>query len=201
MPGPKIRLGKLPTGGIEIKAGQTLRFKHGENLSSEMLPIQHDFSKQVKKGERLFLRDGQIQTEIISINSGVISSKALNSGKIMSDHGINLPDTIFKDGVLSEKDKKDLTVTNKLKSLGDLDIIGGPYFIAQLTSRVGSAANIEYHCRILQEKFIKRELIRISSEVTNKAFEDSSGLKWNLPVIIVCEKEPIYKRENILDGV
>ncbi len=69
-----------------------------------------------------------------------------------------------------------LTVTNKLKSLGDLDLIGGPYFIAQLTSRVGSAANIEYHCRILQEKFIKRELIRISSEVTNQAFEESSDV-------------------------
>lgn len=69
-----------------------------------------------------------------------------------------------------------LTVTNKLKALGDLDIIGGPYFIAQLTSRVGSAANIEYHCRILQEKFIKRELIRISSEVTNQAFEESSDV-------------------------
>lgn len=69
-----------------------------------------------------------------------------------------------------------LTVTNKLKALGNLDIIGGPYFIAQLTSRVGSAANIEYHCRILQEKFIKRELIRISSEVTNQAFEESSDV-------------------------
>lgn len=69
-----------------------------------------------------------------------------------------------------------LTVTNKLKALGNLDLIGGPYFIAQLTSRVGSAANIEYHCRILIEKFIKRELIRISSEVTNKSFEDSSDV-------------------------
>lgn len=65
-----------------------------------------------------------------------------------------------------------LTVTNQLKSQGDLDIIGGPYFIAQLTSRVGSAANIEYHCRILQEKFIKRELIRIASQITNQAFEE-----------------------------
>jgi|688.fasta_scaffold584948_1 hypothetical protein len=40
-----------------------------------------------------------------------------------------------------------------------------------------------------------------NSNCTSKAFEDSTGLKWNLPVIIVCEKEPIYKRENILDGV
>ena len=65
LPGPKIRLGKLPTGGVVIKAGQKLKFKFGENYSSDIFPIQYDFSKQVKKGERLFLRDGQIQTEIL----------------------------------------------------------------------------------------------------------------------------------------
>lgn len=69
-----------------------------------------------------------------------------------------------------------LTVTNKLKDMSQLDAIGGPYQIAQLTSRVGSAANIEYHCRILQEKFIKREMIRISGEVITESFEDGSDV-------------------------
>lgn len=55
-----------------------------------------------------------------------------------------------------------LTVTNTLKSIGALDAIGGPYFVAQLTSRVGSAANLEYHTRILTEKYIKRNIIKSS---------------------------------------
>lgn len=66
-----------------------------------------------------------------------------------------------------------LTVTNKLKKLGTLDLIGGPYFIAQLTSRVGSAANVEYHCRILMEKYIKRQTILNCSQTIAEAFEES----------------------------
>lgn len=69
-----------------------------------------------------------------------------------------------------------LTVTNELKEMGQLEIVGGPYYIAQLTSRVGSAANIEFHCKILLEKYIKRELIRISSDVITNAFEESNDV-------------------------
>ena len=47
-----------------------------------------------------------------------------------------------------------LTVTNKLKAAGELDIIGGPYYISQLTNRVGSAANVEFHARIISQKYI-----------------------------------------------
>jgi pyruvate kinase len=115
LPGPKIRIGKLKSGGMEISAGQVLKFQYSEgHLGLGIIPIQHDFSGEVKKGQRLFLRDGQIQTEVVDIKGGLISAKAINSGKIMSDHGINLPDTVFTNGVLSKKDKKDLTITAKL---------------------------------------------------------------------------------------
>src|SRR3990172_7887779 len=57
-----------------------------------------------------------------------------------------------------------LTVTHELKKSGELEIVGGPYYITQLTNRVASAANAEYHARIISQKFIQRELIRISTE-------------------------------------
>jgi len=69
-----------------------------------------------------------------------------------------------------------LTVTNELKSMALLDVCGGPYYIAQLSSKVVSAANIEYHTRILIQKFIQRELIRISGEITNEAYEDTTDV-------------------------
>lgn len=69
-----------------------------------------------------------------------------------------------------------LTVTQELKEKGQLEIVGGPYYIASLTSRVGSAANIEFHCKILVEKFLKRELIRISSEVITESFEETTDV-------------------------
>ena len=69
-----------------------------------------------------------------------------------------------------------LTVTAQLRQQGELEIIGGAYYITELTNRVASAANIEYHARIIIQKFIQRELIRISTEVINSAYEDTSDV-------------------------
>lgn len=65
-----------------------------------------------------------------------------------------------------------LTVTNKLRELGQLETIGGPYYLTQLTNRVASAANIEYHTRIIQQRYFARELIRISGQVQHDAYSD-----------------------------
>ena len=67
-----------------------------------------------------------------------------------------------------------VTVTEKLRQDGLLDFIGGAFYLASLTARVGSSANVEYHARLLQEKFIKRDLIRISGEVIEKAFDEGT---------------------------
>ena len=67
-----------------------------------------------------------------------------------------------------------LTVTSELRKKGQLELVGGAYFITQLTNRVASAANIEFHARIIAEKFLQRELIRISGEIQTEAFEDNS---------------------------
>jgi replicative DNA helicase len=66
-----------------------------------------------------------------------------------------------------------LTVTEEMKRQGTLDEVGGPYYIAQLTSRVATSANIEFHARIIQQKYIQRELIRISSEIQTRAYDES----------------------------
>ncbi len=69
-----------------------------------------------------------------------------------------------------------LTVVNQLRKNGELEITGGAFFVTQLTNRVASAANVEYHARIVLQKHIQRELIRISSEVIKDAFEDTTDV-------------------------
>ena len=69
-----------------------------------------------------------------------------------------------------------LTVANQLKKNGELEIAGGAYYISQLTHRVASSANVEYHARIIVQKYIQRELIRISTDVINTSYEDSSDV-------------------------
>ncbi len=69
-----------------------------------------------------------------------------------------------------------LTVTNWLKKDGSLDMVGGAYYVSQLTDRVASSANAEFHARIISQKFIQRELIRVSGDTYNEAFEDTTDV-------------------------
>ena len=69
-----------------------------------------------------------------------------------------------------------LTVVEELKLKEDLDFVGGPYYVSKLTNAVVSSANIEAHSRIVLQKFIQRELIRISGEIIGDAYEDSTDV-------------------------
>lgn len=66
-----------------------------------------------------------------------------------------------------------LTVTEQLKKQGDLDAVGGPYYISLLTSKVASSSHIEYHARIIAQKFLARELISFSAQIQGKAFDET----------------------------
>ena len=68
------------------------------------------------------------------------------------------------------------TVTEQLRKDGTIDDIGGPYYITLMTAKVSSAAHLEYHSRIIVQKFLARELIRISSEIQTKAFDDKTDV-------------------------
>src|SRR3954470_3396689 len=69
-----------------------------------------------------------------------------------------------------------LTVVQELKAREELDMVSGPYYVTKLTNAVVSSANIEAHARIILQKFIQRELIRISGEIISDSYEDSTDV-------------------------
>jgi replicative DNA helicase len=69
-----------------------------------------------------------------------------------------------------------LTVAEELRFKEELEMVGGPYYVTRLTNAVVSSANIEAHSRIILQKFIQRELIRISGEIIGDAYEDSTDV-------------------------
>lgn len=69
-----------------------------------------------------------------------------------------------------------LTVSEELRKNGELELVGGAYYLTRLTMNVVSSAHVEAHARIIMEKFIQRELIRISGEVIGDAYEDSTDV-------------------------
>lgn len=66
-----------------------------------------------------------------------------------------------------------LTVTEKLRLMGELEGAGGPLRISELTSRVASGAHVEFHARIVAQKYLARELIKFASQIEAQAFDES----------------------------
>jgi replicative DNA helicase len=75
-----------------------------------------------------------------------------------------------------------LTVIQELKSSGDLELVGGSYYISSLTNKLVPTANIEVHARHIHEKFLLRELIRLATNIVGKAYEGAAD-----PFVIIDE--------------
>ena len=79
----------------------------------------------------------------------------------------------IRDLVIEEKPIDILTVTDRLAKNGTLEDVGGPAYVAELSSRVASSANIEYHANIVAQKSLARQLISFASVIETKAFDET----------------------------
>jgi replicative DNA helicase len=73
-----------------------------------------------------------------------------------------------------------VTVVDQLRKSENLEVSGGAHYITQLTARVASSSHVEDHAKIILEKHIKRELIRVSTQITMDNFEDNTDCFDNL---------------------
>ncbi len=138
-----------------------------------------------KKKNEISLSDyGKLPPQAIELEEAVLGAIMLEKNALAEVIDILKPECFYKSenakifAVIKElftasQPVDILTVTNKLRAKGEIDEIGGPYYVASLSNRVGSSANVEHHARIIVEKYIKRELIRISSEIIKDSYEDS----------------------------
>lgn len=106
--GPKIRLGEFE-GTISVAAGDEWTLVYEKPLKGEReLPIQYDISKKVNVGEKLFLFDGKIRSQITEVKPNRVKIKVENDGILMPRKGVNLPDTNFGGDIITEKDRADI---------------------------------------------------------------------------------------------
>ena len=68
------------------------------------------------------------------------------------------------------------TVTERLKVKKELKKVGGASYLAQLTQKVGSAANVEFHAKIVAQKYVQRELIRSATEIQRRSYDESTDV-------------------------
>ena len=69
-----------------------------------------------------------------------------------------------------------LTVSSQLKKNGKLDLSGGEFYLIQLTQKVSSSAHIEFHARIILQKYIQRSLIKISNEIIEASYDEGTDV-------------------------
>lgn len=130
---------------------------------------------------------GKIPPQAVDLEEAVLGALMLEREALNEVIDILKPESFYKDahqkifaaiqGIFQRSEPVDiLTVTAELRSLGELEVVGGAYYISYLTNRVASSANIQYHARIISQKHILRELIRISSQTITEAYEESTDV-------------------------
>lgn len=68
------------------------------------------------------------------------------------------------------------TVTERLKTKREIKKVGGASYLAQLTQKVGSAANVDFHAKIIAQKYVQRELIRSATEIQRRSYDESTDV-------------------------
>ena len=144
-------------------------------------------SKSIDTPIDLLNSQGRIPPQAVDLEEVVLGALMLEKEAVNAVIDILTPEVFYKEAhqlifaaikdLFTKSEPIDiLTVTNHLKSTNDVDAVGGAYYISQLTNRVVSSANIEYHSRIILQKHIQRQLIQISSETIKDAYEDSADV-------------------------
>lgn len=129
------------------------------------------------------LETGKMPPQALELEEAVLGAVMLEKDAIIEVIDILKPESFYKDEhqkifqsvmnlFAADKAIDILTVPEELRRMDALDDVGGIAYITQLTSRVASAAHIEFHARIVQQKFIQRELIRVSTDIQNKAYDE-----------------------------
>ena len=128
--------------------------------------------------------DGKLPPQVIELEEAVLGALMLDNEALSDTIDILKPEYFYKmehqkifDAIIilfnESKPVDILTIIEQLKKSGELESIGGAFYITQLTNNVASSANTEYHARIIVEKFIQRSLIQISSNIIKDSFDET----------------------------
>lgn len=125
---------------------------------------------------------GKLPPQAIELEEAVLGAMLLEKEAVESVITILTPEAFYKEqngrvykaivSIYRRSEPVDiLTVTQELHKSGELEFTGGAYYVSQLTNRVASSANVEFHARIILQKQLARELIMINTNGIKKAYD------------------------------
>ena len=131
---------------------------------------------------------GHVQPQALEFEEAVLGALMIDSDAIGRLGGMLKPESFYDKRnqllfeAIQQMDLADrpidiLTVTEYLRTKGNLDEVGGPVYIAQLTSKIVSSVNIEYHANIIAQKKLARDLIKFTSKTQVQAFDETQDVE------------------------
>jgi pyruvate kinase len=104
--GPKIRVGMLPEGIVHLEDHTVITL--GPTDSQATIPLQYDFTPYIKKGDPIYIDDGNIELHVTDVEKGKISARVIAGGAVTTNKGINIPETVIPSAALTNKDRQDV---------------------------------------------------------------------------------------------
>lgn len=125
----------------------------------------------------------KVQPQAIPLEQAVLGALMLTREAVLQVVDLLSPESFYLDShqliykaivsLFNRSEPVDLlTVTEELRRSGDLERVGNAYYLIDLSNQVASSANIEYHSRIIQEKWMQRRLIETGSVILRDGFSD-----------------------------
>lgn len=142
---------------------------------------------KVDKATIINLEKGKLPPQVLDLEEAVLGAMMIDKKGVDEVIDILQADAFYKDAhkyifeaivqLFVETQPIDLlTVSAQLKKNGKLDLVGGDYYLIQLTQKISSSAHIEFHSRIILQKYIQRSLIRISSEIIEDSYDETTDV-------------------------
>ena len=130
---------------------------------------------------------GTVPPQAVELEEAVLGALMLEKDSIISVQEYITPSAFYTEehrlifqaieSLSAELKPIDLyTVTERLKSRRELKKVGGAAYLAQLTQKVGSAANVEFHAKIIAQKYVQRELIRSATEIQRRSYDEDQDV-------------------------
>jgi len=141
-------------------------------------------TNQTSSGTVISLQQGKLPPQALELEEAVLGAMLIDKKGVDEVIDLLTPEAFYKSAhqhiyqsiynlFQSSQPIDLLTVSADLRKNGKLDSIGGDFYLVQLTQKVASSAHIEFHARIILQKFIQRSLIRISNEIIESSYKES----------------------------
>ena len=152
-----------------------------------MEQVNKNIERKSRQANIIAMEKGKLPPQALELEEAVLGAMLIDKGAVDTVIDIIHPDVFYKEShqkiykaiftLFQNSQPIDiLTVSEQLRKDANLDSAGGDYYLVHLSQKVASTAHVEYHARIVLEKYIKRSLISISGHIEEESFDETTDV-------------------------